>query len=228
MRTLLFTLVAAPLSTAFGGRAAPPPPPVEFDETSIRVERNATDDDTEVVITATGVDEGLRTFRVRAPDGRIVVSARSLDPTTLGQREFAFESPEPPGEAVLAAYPEGVYRFTGATHQGVRLRGSATLSHKLPHPTVILSPADGATVPAGPLLITWSAVPGVEQYLFELENESADPEQTLSFNVPADLTSFEVPPELIAPGAEYQLGIGAVAPNGNIVFVEIAFSTSED
>lgn len=227
MRAII-TLAAA-ITASSAALARPPQTPIvsEFDDASIRVERNATDDDTEIVITATGVDEGLRLFRVRSPDGRTIVSAHSHDPTVMGQREFLFESPEPPGDAILAAYPEGVYRFTGVTHENALLRSKAVLSHKLPQATVILWPMEDASVPAGPLTVAWSAVPGVAEYLPELKNESADPEQTLSINLPADTTSFDVPASFIVPGAEYQLGVATVGKNGNIVFVEIAFETGE-
>jgi hypothetical protein len=78
------------------------------------------------------------------------------------------------------------------------------------------------------LTIEWTPVPGVAQYLLELENESADPEQALSINLPGDVTAFEVPAALLVPGAQYQVGIGTVAPNGNIVFVENAFLTARE
>jgi hypothetical protein len=202
-----------------------PPEPSEFENAEIRVEQNATDGDTEVVIFAKGGDDGFKHFRVRSPDRRTVVATFSLDRTVRGQRELLFESPEPPGEAILAAYPEGRYSFDGVTHAGERFAGTARLSHQLPPATVILSPADGASIPSGPLLIQWSAAPGAAQILLELENESAVPEQVLTFNLPADATSFEVPAVLMTAGASYQLSIGTVAGNGNRVFVEVGFET---
>lgn len=202
-----------------------PPKPSEFENAEIRVEQNATDGDTEVVIFAKGGDDGFKHFRVGSPDRRTVVATFSLDRTVRGQRELLFESPEPPGEAILAGYPEGRYSFDGVTHRGERFAGTARLSHELPPATVILSPADGASIPGGPLLIQWSAVPGAAQILLELENESADPEQVLTFNLPADATSFEVPAVLMTAGASYQLSIGTVAGNGNRVFVEVGFET---
>lgn len=201
------------------------PKPSEFENAEIRIEQNATDGDTEVVIFAKGGDDGFKHFRVGSPDRRIVVATFSLDRSVRGQRELLFESPEPPGEAILAAYPEGRYRFDGVTHSGERFAGTASLSHELPPATVILSPADGASIPPGALLIQWSPVPGAAQILLELENESADPEQVLTFNLPADATSFEVPAALMTAGASYQLSIGTVAGNGNRVFVEVGFET---
>ena len=220
----LFTLMLMSSGSAYA-KHPKPPKPSEFENAEIRVEQNATDGDTEVVVFAKGGDDGFRHFRVTSPDRRIVVATYSLDRTVRGQRELLFESPEPPGEAILAAYPEGRYRFDGVTHAGERFAGTALLSHELPPATVILSPADGASIPAGPLLIQWSAVPGAAQILLELENESADPEQVLTFNLPADATSFEVPAALMTPAASYQLSIGTVAGNGNRVFVEVGFET---
>jgi hypothetical protein len=174
---------------------------------------------------ATGGDDGFRIFSIRSPEGRVVVATFSLDPTIGGQRELAFESPEPPGEAILAAYPEGVYRFYGETHGRERFAGNARLSHELPPAAVILSPQEGVSVATGPLLIQWSALPSVAQIIVELENESVDPEQSITFNLPPEATSFEIPAAMLTAGSSYQLGIGSVSDNGNRVFVEVAFET---
>jgi hypothetical protein len=204
----------------------PKPRPVqEFDTCEINVEQNATDGDTEVVILAIGGDDGFRWFAVRSPEGRTVVQTFSLDPTVMGQRELLFESPEPPGDAILAAYPEGTYRCKGQTHRGDRFLSSAVLSHEMPGQAVILSPEHEAVVPIAPLSIQWSAVTDAVQILLELENESVDPEQALTFTLPSDATSFEVPAQVLAPGSSYQLSVGTVGENGNKVFVEIEFET---
>jgi hypothetical protein len=225
-KPVVFSVVLIGMTGSIAAVAKHPPKPVSpFEISEIRVEQNATDGDTEVVIFAKGGDDGFRHFTVRSPDGRHIVATYSLDPTVRGQRELLFESPEPPGEAILAAYPAGTYHFKGHTHEGERFASTARLSHQLPPQTVILSPQDESTIAAGPLLIQWSAVPGVEQILLELENESTNPEQVLTFNLPSDATSFEVPAALMAPGASYQLSIGTVAANGNRVFVEVGFET---
>lgn len=225
-RTIIVPILLGAAASAPAAAKHPKPRPVQaFEISDIRVERNATDDDTEVVIVAKGGDAGFRLFTVRSPDGRHVIHALSPDPTVMGQRELLFESPEPPGDAILAAYPEGAYSFKGHTFGGERFVSTAHLSHDMPPQTVILSPQDDAEVAAGALLIQWSAVPGAAQILLELENESADPEQVLTFNLPPDATSFEVPAALMTPGASYQLSIGTVGENGNRVFVEVGFQT---
>jgi hypothetical protein len=65
------------------------------------------------------------------------------------------------------------------------------------------------------------------QYIFEFENESAHPEQSFTLNLPAGVTSFEVPAALVVADSEYQVGVGSVHENGNVVFVEVQFSTAE-
>ncbi|MBA3562641.1 MAG: fibronectin type III domain-containing protein [Gammaproteobacteria bacterium] len=202
-------------------------PVSEFAELGILVEQNATDGDTEIVITAVpDTDQGLKRFAVRTPDKRLVLAVRS-PARVMGLRELLFETPEPEGEQILSVYPEGRYKFRGIAEDGERFFGTARLSHRLPHPTMIIHPASGQEVPADSLTIQWSQVPGIEQFLLEFENESADPEQSLTINLPPDVTSFEVPPSLLIPGADYQVGVATIARNGNIVFVEVEFSTAD-
>jgi hypothetical protein len=224
--TVAFAIIACTsLDAPADGQSPTRPGPFEI--ATINVEQNATDGDTEVVMTALAGDEGLSLLRIRTPDGRLVVKARSPDPSVMGQREFAFESPEPEGEAILAAYPEGWYTFEGVSVSGERFRSRARLSHQLPPATVILHPAQDAEV-GDSLTIQWSAVPGSAQYVIELENESADPEQALTLNVPASQTEFEVPPSVLVPGADYQVGIAVIDANGNVVVTETTFTTAED
>ena len=222
----LATIACTFLDAAAGDHSSKSADP--FEVATINVEQNATDGDTEVVMTALAGDEGLRVLRIRTPDGRLVVKAHSPDPSVMGQREFAFESPEPEGEAILAAYPEGWYVFEGVSVTGERFRSRARLSHQLPAATVILHPAQDAEVGLDSLTIQWSAVPGSAQYVIELENESADPEQVLTLNVPASQTDFEVPASLLVPGADYQVGIAVIGGNGNVVVTETTFTTAED
>ncbi len=199
-----------------------------FEEASMIVEQNATDGDTEVVIFGVASDEGLRLLRIKSPDGRKVATLLAPDPTTLGIREFLFESPEPPGEAILAAYPEGRYVLYGESVSGEVFRSVLTLSHDLPAPVTILHPADEAELPAGePLVIRWSKVPGIAEYVIEFENETEDREQALTINLPPNRTSYRIPGNLLPAGGEFQIGIHTVAENGNIVAVESTFTTEE-
>ncbi len=204
-----------------------PPPPTPFEAASLIVEQNATDGDTEVVISGTAGDEGLRLLYIKSPH-RQLMTALLANHRTPGMREFHFETPEPPGEAVLAFYPEGQYVLHGVSTTGEVFRSVLTLSHELPAAVTILHPAEEAEVPAGQALtIQWSAVSDIEQYVLEFENESADPEQAFTLNLAPSVTSFEIPAVLMRPGSEYQVGIHTVGENGNIVAVETTFTTAE-
>ena len=203
------------------------PPPTPFEEATIYVEQNATDGDTEVVIAGTAGDEGLVLLKIKSPD-RQTMTTLFASPATPGMREFLFETPEPPGEAVLAFYPEGRYVLVGESTTGERFRSVVTLSHDLPAGATILAPAEDAEVPAREALrIRWSAVPGIEKFVLEFENESADPERALVIDLPPGTTSYRIPASLLPPGGEFQIGIHSVAGNGNIVAVESAFTTAE-
>ena len=208
------------------GNVAAKPTATEFEEAAIAVERNDTDGDTEVVIDLTAGDEGLRTLHMRTPDGRWIAHVIS-HPSSEGMREFHFESPEPAGDRILASYPEGTYTFHGRSTSGERFLSAADLSHELPAAPTIINPVQGEVVGADALTIQWSAVSGIVEYIVEFENESVDPEQTLTVNLPASTTSFDVPEALLVPGADYQVGVAAVGDNGNITVTETTFSTAE-
>ncbi|MGH8251380.1 MAG: hypothetical protein ACREVI_11920 [Steroidobacteraceae bacterium] len=218
-----FAMLAATAVAAASG-----PPPMPFEEATMFVEQNATDGDTEVVISGTAGDDGLQLLTIKSPDGRTMATLRAPDLSTLGMREFHFESPEPPGEAVLAAYPEGKYVLRGVSTTGEVFRTVLNLSHQLPAAATILHPADEAELPARqPLTIRWSKVTGVAGYVLEFENESADPEQALTIDLGPNVTSWRIPAALLPPGGEFQIGIHSIAENGNIVVVEQTFTTGE-
>ena len=198
-----------------------------FEEAAMFVEQNATDGDTEVVITGVAGDDGLNLLRIRSLDGRVYARLFSPDPTTLGMREFHFESPEPPGEAVLAAYPEGRYELYGESTEGDTFRSVLRLSHQLPPAVTILHPADEAEVPDEALTIRWSPAAGIQGYVIEVENESGEVERALTVDLGPHATSFRVPNSFIVPGGEYQIGVHSVHQNGNIVVVETTFTVEE-
>jgi hypothetical protein len=213
-------MLAAPGVQAEGWRGVG-----EFEDAAIRVERNATDGDTEIVITAKPLtDLGLARLTVLSPHWRKVAEAEA-PPRTRGLREFLFETPEPEGSAILQHYPPGTYLFFGTAPNGQRFVGSAQLSHELPGETTIVSPVEASVIVPGALTILWSTVPDAVQYIVEIENESADPEQSFSFVVGPETTSFAVPSALVVPSSDYQIGVASVHDNGNVVFVETTFST---
>ncbi len=205
---------------AAGEKAARP-----FGEAAVRFEQNATDGDVEVVFEATGGRDGLAKLRVVAPDGRTVVDFAAPDASTLGIRQFSFESPEPRDVASLkAAYPEGVYQFSGATSAGQEYRGEAKLSHELPPTASILRPGEDAGS-AADLEIAWSPVAKVAAYMVEVEQDQLG--FKLTARLPGSASAFRVPEGLLLPGIQYKLSVGTLTEAGNASFVETEFRTAE-
>jgi len=178
------------------------------------------------VVEVQGGDEGLAKLAVVAPDGRAVIDVTAPAATTLGFRQLRFESPEPGDFSSLkAAYPEGVYTFTGATAAGATLQGKVTLRHALPSPAAILRPAAGARgVHVKDLVITWTAVTNAVAYIVTIEQNKSD--VSITARLPASAASFAVPDGFLRPGTGYLLGIGAVTGNGNMSFAETTFTTA--
>lgn len=213
-------LAAVVLTAGFEGLAADAQ---RFDTATVHFEQNATDRDYEVVFRIKGGKEGLAELTIVAPNGRKVVAFSAPERVTLGMRQFAFESPEPQDFASLrAAYPEGEYLFRGKSFSGATLAGKATLSHRLPPPTTILSPRPEAQRVAAARQITWRAVAGVSAYMVELKNDVS----SVAAKLPASATSFAVPEGFLTAGTKYKLAVGTVGGEGNISFVETSFATA--
>lgn len=199
---------------------------VPFSDASVHLEQNATDGDMEVVFEVKGGQDGLAELLVVAPDGRPVVAFRAPDASTLGIRQFRFESPEPTdAKALQAAYPEGVYAFSGTTSAGARLVGQSTLRHRLPAPTTFVKPAPSAeNVPVTDLVIAWSPVEGAASYVVSIKQKAFHVQITAL--LPGSSTSVAVPPGLLLPGRQYDLAIGTVTHEGNISEVATTFTTA--
>ena len=206
--------------------APSPLPPAPFAVASVRFEQNVTDGDVEVVFEVKGGKDGLAKLGVVSPDGRTVIDFTAPDASTLGMRQFRFESPEPSSVARLkAAYPEGVYTFTGTTAAGQKLQGVSTLHHKLPATASFLRPAAGAaSVSVRDLEIAWTPVQNLAAYIVYIEQHELGLD--LTARLPGSAATFAVPNGFLVPGKEYQLGIGTVTPNGNVSFVETSFTTA--
>jgi len=215
------------LTVAPATGAAPSSASQTFPVAKVRFEQNATDGDVEVVFAVIGRRDGLTKLTIVSPDGRTVADFTAPDGSTLGIRQFEFESPEPTDVAGLkAAYPEGDYRFTGTTAAGGTLQGSAALSHKLPASTNFVHPKpDAQDVSPHDLAITWSPTSDAVAYVIELEEDGSN--ASLKATLPNSPTRFDTPNGFLRPGSEYQLGIGTVSAEGNISFVETTFTTAE-
>ena len=220
---LIYATTAHSLAWSVNDPVAPAKP---FPRASVRFEQNATDGDVEVVFEITGRSDGLAKLRVVSPDGRTVVDFDAPDASTLGIRQFVFESPEPKDVAGLkAAYPEGTYTFQGATASGGQLHGKAALKHELPPTTSFVWPkAKASNVAIRDLKIVWAPVNGVAGYIVEIEQDELNVKITA--RLPAIAPEFTVPAGFLRPGTKYLLGLGTVSSGGNISFVETTFTTA--
>jgi hypothetical protein len=206
--------------------AKEPGAPVPLAVARVQFEQNSTDGDVEVVFEVKGGDEGLAKLTVVSPDGRTVIDFTAPDASTLGIRQFRFESPEPGDvENLQSAYREGVYTFSGSTATGVKLHGTSTLSHKLPATVSFLRPGARAQgVGAKNLEITWTPVKNLAGYIVKIEQDELN--VGITARLPGSATTFAVPNGFLLAGREYQLGIGTVTSEGNISFVETTFTTA--
>lgn len=201
-------------------------PAEPFAIASVFFEQNATDKDVEVVFDAKGGDDGLVQLTVVAPDGRTVVDIKAPDASTLGLRQFRFESPERGDVAgIKAAYPEGVYTFDASTAAGVKFHGTSTLRHTLPAIATGVRPAaDAEDVPVKGVVISWTPARNLAAVVIAVEQDSL--EVNVSAKLPGSATSFTVPDGFLAPGMEYVLSIGTMTSEGNTSYVESTFTTA--
>jgi hypothetical protein len=158
-------------------------------------------------------------------------------------------------EDFLRRWPEGYYEFEGRRLDGLgRLDSEAWLSHVLAAIPVVTAPEEDAVVPYDePLLISWDPV--TEQYTGEdgtlptfgdgtatiVEYQVIVAQETPSraepwidggtrralINVPGDVTEIMIPPEVLEPGATYEIEILAIEESGNSSIGVLPFETEE-
>lgn len=215
----VLVLVGVAVETPAGIAAA-----ASFPVASVRLEQNVTDGDLEVVFEVNGRKEGLAELTIIGPDGRQVAVFKAPDASTLGIRQFRFESPEPrDGRVLKAAYPEGVYEFVGKTVSGEKLESKATLSHRVVAAAKIVTPAANARhVPVKEFTLAWNPVKGAASYAVTI---AKDETSVLTVLLPSSTTTFVAPPGMLQRKTNYSATIGAVMPEGNISSVETSFTT---
>jgi len=215
---LLLALCGGPLAAAQADGG--------FEHLAIRLERNMTDHDVEIVFEVTGGERGLKSLKAVAPDGRTVFDLQSPQ-TALGLRSFRIESPEPKAlEALLKDYPAGEYRFSAVSVSGEALSGSALLAPALPTAATVISPQPGASqVDPRSVQIRWGAGGGRASCIVSIEDEASG-RTVLQATLPGSATSLAVPERTLGAGTRYKLAIGTVAEGGNASYVESTFATA--
>jgi hypothetical protein len=149
-----------------------------------------------------------------------------------GLTELFSESNEPPFSEVplaefKARFPEGKYTFVGETIEGEKLVGTARLSHDIPEPPEIISPADGATVDRDGVVARWQAPPeppGIDIIGYRVIATREDPLRVYQVELPASARKVPIPKAFLQSDTEYELEIQAIEESGNWTFATSFFS----
>ena len=182
-----------------------------------------TDDDAEVTIDVES-DEAIGSLNIRAPDGHTVATVRSRD--DLGLAEIELESAEPSVDEVQRAYPEGRYRFSGHSVDGVRLRGRIELTHDVVAAPDFFnfSPCNKEVDPKAAVTIVWNTVIGAEGG-YEIIIEQDDTGANLRITQNPDRNSFVIPDGFLAADLEYEIEMKSVTGGGNKTSASCQFRT---
>lgn len=214
---------------------------VPLKEAKLNIEHNATDEDTGF---QGAIDsEGWERLDVVGPEGVVLTFEGRGKLQTLGITELFFETVEPANADVslddmLSMLPEGQYTIAGTTPGGERTEGTALLTHDIPAGPVLLTPAEGATVPSANLVMSWAPVTqtitgdNVTIIRYQLIIEKDEPVHAhaigklgLSIYLPASVTSLTVPNEFLEPGTHYLWEVLAIEESGNQTLSSSEFTT---
>lgn len=232
--------LVVPMSAAPQRRQAAQPFPVA----ELFLELNDTDRDLGIHANLDG--GGWTRLEVEGPHGRPllgIATSGSLRRQALTQ--LAFESTEPPfdelaPDAFFRRFPEGVYEISALAQDGSELESLVRLSHVLAAPavsTVSGQPAaescSAAVLPVvySPVVIDWEPVTtshpelgrsgpvAISRYQFFVQQGDTK----LSLDLTPDVTEFEIPSSLTAPGGIFKFEIIARTTEGNNTAIESCF-----
>jgi hypothetical protein len=218
---------------------------VPLKDAKLNIEHNATDKDTgfQGFIDS----EGWRRLDVRGPGGPVLAFEGRGALAKLGLTELFFESVEPanaktPIDEMLAKLPEGNYTIAGPAQANGkslgRTAGTAWLTHDIPAGPVLVSPAEGATVPVRGVVARWKPVSEtitgepvkIIAYQLIIEKD-VEPHRHvigklgLSIYVPRSVTSMAVPDGFLQPRTAYMWEVLAIERSGNQTISSGSFRT---
>ena len=227
---------SSPPGWAGGDKDKSKPQQVPFEDVSLIIEFNSTDEDVGVQFFL-DVDT-WKNVKVFNPRGKAIFEATATANLLRqgGGTELFLESAEPtldelPLEEFFEQFPEGTYRFTGRTIDGDRLVGETEFTHDIPAGPEIVLPTPAANegcslnVPL-PVVIAWNDVTtSIEgEPIDVVEYEVIVGENT--FDVHLEGTTVTVPLELLESGTEYGFEILAIEEGGNQTITESCFVTA--
>ena len=220
--------------------------PVPLKEAKLNIEHNATDRDTGF---QGFVDsEGWRRLDATGPDGRVLRFQGLGSLGELGLTELFLETVEPenadvPIRRILAKLPEGRYTFSGPGQENGEPTGptvgKALLTHHIPRGPELVSPAEGATVPAHGVVADWEPVSKtitgdptkIISYQLIIEQD-VEPRRhmigklgSLSMYLPPSVTEIGVPDDFLEPGTDYNWEVLAIERSGNQTLSSGSFTT---
>jgi hypothetical protein len=219
--------------TALGGAQASEAAsqPVRLAAATLIIEVNGTDGDAGLQFFLDG--EPWNSMTISDPTGNVVVDVdaegRMKD---WGLTELFSESNEPPFSEVplaefKARFPEGKYTFVGETIEGEKLIGTARLSHDIPGPPEITSPADDAAVDRGGVVARWQAPPEpprIDITGYRVIATREDPLRVYQVELPASARKVPIPKAFLQSDTEYELEIQAIEESGNWTFATSFFT----
>jgi len=221
------------------GKGQNPREVIEFKESRLLIEVNATDGDAGIQAFI-DVDEWKR-IAVFDPNGRLML--RSVMRGAFAQQggtELFFESAEPdfgdlPLSEFLKRFPEGKYKFRGRTKDGTRIRSTTMLTHNIPDGPELIYPIEGdAPIAPSNLTLMWNTVGpangseiiGYRVIVTEEDPEfDALPKVAIEIELPATATSLLVPPGFLKADAEYEWEVLAIEASGNQTLSGSFFTT---
>ena len=229
-----------PARAAVGSASAVP-----LKDAKLNIEHNATDRDTGFQGFVDG--EGWRRLDVRGPAGPVATFQARGTFARLGLTELFFESVEPtnadvPIREMLAKLPEGRYKIAGPAQENGksagRTAGRAWLTHDIPAGPRLLSPADGARVPARGVVARWTPVSKtitgrpvkIIAYQLIIEKDvEPHPHMIgkfgLSMYLPRSVTSMAIPDNFLEPRTAYNWEVLAIERSGNQTLSSGSFRT---
>ena len=213
---------------------------IEFSDSRIIIELNATDGDSGIQMFVDG--EGWDWLIVFDPKWKTVLRVRGSGGVgDTGLTELFFESAEPgfddlPLKEFLERFPEGKYRFFGASVEGDWPFGTGELTHNFPAGPELVLPAEDYVVAPGAVTVMWNPVTtqfGGEPLDGDIVGYQVIVEQeepvlrVFSADVTADVTSIVIPPSFMRSGGDYKFEVLAIEASGNQTLSEREFSTLE-
>lgn len=193
-----------------------------FKKVSIHMEHNASDNDTEIVISAKGNDTGLKNLWLRNPEDTELLHI-SADNQNLGLREIDLETPEPDDATLIKQqYPEGQYTFIGQTVDNKWLFSTTTLSHSLPSKIALSIATTSSSEQAlgDEIIMTWPKQTNVAAYYIEVENKSKS--NRIHIALPPSASTFAIPRHWFAGDTSYSFSIQAKNHDGNVTTTEVS------